>query len=354
MGIIESTLGNAMQRMLMPTEVPDWYAGGRRKTAFPEGPANSLLLIGHFGLQVPDSETARQFYIDALGAGTRKLEAVQDSIIAAAGATEFRLRGGAGGATVGGCEAEPASVWPGHFYIWVADIRRVHEACEALGTKMGCQIVEDVHHVTSDDTIDVLVLQDPFSCNRFVVNQAPKGLVPKMRGLVGVGEDAADAPNLLGVIEVMYLVPSGKSAAAGRFYQHFLGGAAVKKDSGHAVHFSVGDALRQTLFFLEDESHPVGDEGEAAPTSPCTVCMYQPSQAKFQEAFKKCEEEGILLDHTGGWEAAEKSWEFRVKRCVDPTTKSVVMELEHIIRSPEHSECPVKGVIQADSAAAGA
>lgn len=361
MGAVESRLGNVIQGLLMPKEAPDWYAGSRRKTAFPDGPTDTLMLLGSFCLDVPDIDAARQFYIGALGAGTASAGAEAagggDCVVARAGATEFRLRGGAGGEKVGGSAAPPTGVWPGHWYVWVADIRRTLEACEALGKKLGCQIVEDVHHVTSDDSIDVLVLQDPTGQNRFVVNQAPKGLVGKMRSLVGVAEDAADAPNLLGVIEAMHLVPSGRSPAVARFYQHFLGGAAVKKEGGYAVHFSAGEALRQTLYFLEEESHPVGGEGEAGAgqLTPCAVCMYMPSSKGFREAFERCSQAGILDEQPGGWEAAAKSCEFRVPRCTDPAGKQVVLELSHLIRSPEHPECPVKvSAVEGDGAVAGA
>ena len=46
------------QGLLMPKVAPDWYAGTRRLTEFPEAAAESLLLMGFVTLEVPDLEAS--------------------------------------------------------------------------------------------------------------------------------------------------------------------------------------------------------------------------------------------------------------------------------------------------------
>lgn len=319
----------------MPKEVPDWFNG--RKLTFPQAPPNSLRLLGHVVLEASDLARSGQFFIEVLGGGSA-------SACPPGGASEFRLQAGASEIKVvaaqGGAGAE-VRTWPGHVYLWVQDIRATLDRCRALEKKLGVKLVEEEHNITAADIVDAIVLQDPDG-NRFVVNQAPKGFVDRISRL-GVVPSSGPSPNVLALIEAVHSVPPGGAPAMARFCHHYFGAPVSPKDAGWAVHFSPGRALRQTLCFVDDAGLDAIDENEstASTDSPLmsSVCMYMPSKETFRKCFEKCEADGIVDDSAGGWEEVERSGEFRVRRCMDPKTHKVVMELECVVRAPDHSAC---------------
>jgi len=329
MGAVESRVGSVLHWLLEPKEAPAWVAGSGGRTTFPPAPPGSLLLLGHVGFAVPDVEAARRFCVECLGGQEqpRKETQAQKEVRIGAGASEIRLLPAADAA---------AAAWPGHLYVWVADIQRTLEGCRALEKQLGVELVQEVHHITSSDAVDALLLRDPCQLNSFVVNQAPKGLAARIRTIGGASAAPAEGaarPNLLGVIEAVHTVPAGVAVSLARFYSHFLSAAVTQKQGGWAVHFSLGKALRQTLLFAEAEEAAPEPQAAELPE----VCVYLPSAEDFEAAFQRCSEAGLLQ---GTWEKAQKTCEFRFQRCQDPETGSAALELKHVVRSPEHPDCP--------------
>mmetsp|Transcript_26913 Transcript_26913/g.47631 ORF Transcript_26913/g.47631 Transcript_26913/m.47631 type:complete len:460 (+) Transcript_26913:69-1448(+) len=339
---IEDALGNLLMRA-MPKKVPSWYAG-EEQHSFPEAPENSLLLLAQIALQMPpDRETAaRSFYTDGLGA--RLVSADQETV----------LRVGVGPSQIhflpsqDSSEAEKlAQAWPGHLYCWVEDSRAVLAACMKLQDELcsqssdpeSCCIVEDVHNNSGEGSADILVLQDPAELVRFLVNPAPsRAMTDTIRSI----DNSVETANALAVLEAIHLIAPGTGQVVARFYKHFLGAAVREREKGqHALLFALGPSLHQALTFLEDESVPQVQQDQVGSTPVPMVCMYMPSMAMFECAFKRCADAGILYAGPSTWEEASKACEFRFRSCVDPDTKHVVLELLHVVRVVEHPDCPL-------------
>jgi len=297
-----------------------------------------MLVIGHVSLEVPDLEVARLFYLEGLGGGLGLKGEPGKELRVNIGASQFRLR-----SVTAAVDGRPGQAWPGQFYLWVADISRTLDACRALGERLGVDLVEEALYNKSEAWPDVLVLRDPAGANRFVVNAAPKALVEQMRAHNAELSAGPEAPNLLGLIDVMFTVPRDSISAVARFYARILGAGLTKKPEGYAVHFSLGESLRQTLSLAEEEEEAPTEAGEdAAHLCGCELCIYTASNEKFQQAFMRCHESG-LVEMACGWEEAQKALEFRTRRCCDPGQKgsATAPELVHLVRSPDHPECPL-------------
>lgn len=339
MGAVESSAGGLLQRLLMPAP-GEAEVFGRGSRDFPEAHADSLLLLGHVRLAVPDAEAARRFYVEGLGARLRPSGGGPLSVAAGPSALQLPASAPEGGG--------PGTTWPGQLYVWVEDIRKTLSDCQDLANRLSKQvdeIVEEVHRVTAEDAVDALLIRDPVGGNLFLVNQAPAKLVEKMRCLGRDDGEESTAPNLLAIVDAAHAVPQGRAAAAARFYSHFLGAAVTKRDGGYcsgpgySVHFSFGDRLRQTLTFLEEADD--NDAGQAEPPQGiCEVCLYMPSEERFQAAFTRCAAAGLVDGPNQTWEAVNEAREFTVSRCYDPGTQTDAIELGHVIRHPQHPDLP--------------
>jgi len=136
-------------------------------------------------------------------------------------------------------------------------------------------------------------------------------------------------------------VPKGTAAAVGRFYAHFLGAAVTRRDAGsssgpgYSVHFSMGDHLRQTMTFLEEDGQ---DAGSADSDDICEVVVYMPSEMKFSESFTRCLEAGLVEGPSTLWDDVKEAKQFVVNRCYDPNSEKAPIKLSHVIRHPDHPE----------------
>mmetsp|Transcript_65548 Transcript_65548/g.211416 ORF Transcript_65548/g.211416 Transcript_65548/m.211416 type:complete len:333 (-) Transcript_65548:486-1484(-) len=298
------------------------YAAERRGFGEPE--PEGLLLVGHVSLRTTDLALTRSFFVDALGAQLCGKAASSDEVSFGAGASRFVLS-----------PSPDARRWPGRFCVWVEDIQRTWDACRVFGEQRGSKIIKQAMCCEDDRKVDALLLQEPACGNLFLVNQAPKGHSLKARwtGAPGVGPE--NPQSLLSIMDVLRYVPQGVAPAVARFYKHFLMASAAVTDSGCRVHLAYGQTLRQTLTFKEDPSwhaEPVSEGSQ--------VCIYLPTEAKFRIAFAKAFKAGIVCAPEGGWPAAEELGEFRIRSCVDPASESMVLELEHVIRSPRRLDGP--------------
>merc|ERR1712087_678363 len=91
----------------------------------------------------------------------------------------------------------------------------------------------------------------------------------------------------------------------------------------------------------DDDKAPV-DIDLVTKTPVPSVCLYLPSREAFRTSFERCREAGILDTGSAATsEAAEASCEFSFRRCLDPDTRGVVLELHHILRCRKHPEWPI-------------
>lgn len=318
-------MGALLEKALMP---PDGSMT-RNWTGFAEPLPDSLLLVGHIKLRARDLQAAKAFYVDGLGATLIAEES--DSLRVRAGATEF---------VVEPTSAEEVHGWPGQLYIWVEDINGAWKECKAVQDKLGTEVVEQAVCNHDERKADVLVLHDPASATMFVVNQAPKGFSKTLHAALGAEGVKPSSDNLLCVVDLLCYIPSGAGRGIASFYKQFFSAAVKATGDGCRVHFAAGEVARQTLTFKEDPALP--PVGEDVPDEcECQVCIYMPSEAKFQLTFAKCNRAGIVCSPQGGWEAAKEAKEFVVKRCLNQAAGRTEYVLEHLIRSPTHPECLV-------------
>lgn len=316
--MVENVVGKIAQRLLMPTVAPDWYAGTRRLTEFPEASAESLLLMAFVTLEVPDMEVAMNFFISL---GGKEGSEVDGARVVQIGASQLRLVP----------SRKDLAAWPGQFYIWVEDSKAALSSCQAFQKSSGREVIQEVHHIKEEGAADAIILHDPAGQNLFVVNQAPVGGMAKTMRSVLPGTDQVS--NALALVGLTHPIAQGQAGGVVRFYSHFLGASVSKTKQGYAVDFSLGKALHQTLTFVED-----GDGGETSGEKLAEVCLYVVSMEKLKAAYEKCSEAGLV---EAPWEEVEKSREFCFSRCPDPTDQKIVLELRHRLRAPEHQEWPL-------------
>jgi len=313
MGLVESIFGGVIHRLLMPTQVPAWYAD---KPCLPDAHSDSLLLLGRITLQVRDLEAARRFYVGAMG--FHEAESTGKELRLLAGASELRLR-----------ETSDPQAWPGHIYVWVRETTVVLGRCRELEQSSGAELVEDVHNVTAAESADALELKDPDG-NCFLVNKAPRDFEGKLRKSLGEGE--LPGSDVLAIVEALHLVPPGVALQVAKFYRKVLGAAVSSKDDGWAVHFAPSKAMRQTMCFMDDADTAIAME------STHEVCIYMPTEERFKEVFDQCAAAGVLADGAA-WAAVSEAGEFTIPQCFDPDSKAAALELETVVRSPSHEGC---------------
>mmetsp|Transcript_67388 Transcript_67388/g.82584 ORF Transcript_67388/g.82584 Transcript_67388/m.82584 type:complete len:347 (+) Transcript_67388:58-1098(+) len=324
--MVENVMGKIVQGLLMPKVAPDWYAGTRRLTEFPEAAADSLLLMGFVTLEVPDMEVAMNFFINGLGA--KEQSEVDGARVVQIGASQLRL--------VPSGSRNDLAEWPGQFYIWVEDSKQTLSCCQAFEKSSGSRVIAEVHHIKEEGAADAILLQDPSGQNCFVVNQAPVGGMARTMRSVLPGTDKAS--NVLALLGVTHPIPTGQAGGVVRFYSEFLGAAVSKTKQGYALDFSLGKALHQTLTFVEDDDTEL--PGETPGEKLAEVCLYLVSMQKLKEAYEKCSKAG-LVEGEPSWEDVEKRREFCFSRCPDPADKKVVLDLRHRIRAPDHEQWPL-------------
>ena len=301
-----------MRKLLMPAEgscTRDWEGFGELEDG-------SMLMISHVGMSAYSTDASRKLFLEGLGSADRDPLQI--------GRTQLRLEKVAG-------EAD-TSTWPGQLYVWVENLKQTWENCRSLHESMEREVVESAICCHDERFPDALVLRDPGTANAIVVNQAPKGYAAAMRKALGGKNDDS---NLVCLMDLLFLVPTGISAQLGGFYQRFLSARVSKSNDGYRLHFGAGDFLRQTFTFKDDEAQT--DAWNDSYFSH-EVCFYMDSAAKFRIAFSKFSKAGLVsLD----WKAVESTGEFCFDRCVD-VNGSTILQLKHVIRSPAHSECPIK------------
>jgi len=135
-------------------------------------------------------------------------------------------------------------------------------------------------------------------------------------------------------------------ASIAKFYKEVLGAAVSEDDGSCKVYFSPGETLTQTLHFQEDEELASDQDDshvhqeEAMPQ----ICIYMPSEAKFQSAASTGISENALKDSSSPNKVTN---EFHLSGCIpekDAGNASThpVIAMRHIVRSPSHPQCPIE------------
>ncbi|CAE7663389.1 RAD5B [Symbiodinium pilosum] len=306
--------------------------GGRDVHSQP-APKDSLPLLGHIDLTVPKLVDAKDYWVNGLGAIESYRESVGE-LWAHLGPSQIRMSEGS------------VHKWPGEIRIWVEDIRSVADMLNMLGRTLDTKLVLEMREATTGGEYAAL-LHDPGHVNKVQASEAPSGWAGAIRAIPSGLTGNHGAKNALALSEAVVLLPKREQIqGAARFYDHFIGSAITKKYQVYEaqalmdtfmVHFAPGPKLHQTLTYKADKTCVV-------PGSLASVCFYVKDHVQFHLIYAKCKSAGILrpADAEKQWEEVEAQHEFTITGVLDPQSHSMVLALQHVIRSPDHPECPLK------------
>ncbi len=295
------------------------------------------LLLGHAVLSTPSLESARSFYVDALG-GTQVVSS-DEQLIVASGPSQLRFvaRGGS---------------WRGHLEFWTT------EPLEAIAARLNASAEARLEGSSA------LICRDPAG-NRVVLSPTPEGFEPQAATPDGYA-------GLVGLPRLVRIVPHGAAVAGGNLWTSMLAAPAklsLARPGEPGISFCVAHfASGQQLVFEERpaSSGEDPDDGAAAAApedggggdgsgADCRVVIYLTSIESFRVTFLACEAAGLLRGGAEGWERVRSSNAFAITRFPlpkgavaelggrgggvgRPATASLGIELE--VRSIEHADCP--------------
>ncbi|CAE7941327.1 unnamed protein product [Symbiodinium sp. KB8] len=328
---------SCIQYWLLPERAPEWYrklvlgTGGRDVHSQPP-PKDSLPLLGHLDLTVPKLVDAKDYWINGLGA----LENYKESsgeLWAHLGPSQIRMSEGS------------IRKWPGEIRVWVEDIRTVADMLNMLGRTLDTKLVAEMREATTGGEYAAL-LHDPGHVNKVQASEAPSGWAEAIRAIPSGLSGEVRKKNALALSEAVVLLPKREQIqGVARFYDHFIGSAITKKYQVYEaqalmdicmVHFAPGAKLHQTLTYKADKTAVI-------PGSLASVCIYLKDHVQFHLVYAKCKAAGILRpdDAKKSWEEVESAHEYTIEGVLDPQSHSMVIALNHVIRTLEHPECPL-------------
>mmetsp|Transcript_49129 Transcript_49129/g.117081 ORF Transcript_49129/g.117081 Transcript_49129/m.117081 type:complete len:363 (+) Transcript_49129:17-1105(+) len=328
---------SCIQYWLLPERAPEWYrklvlgTGGRDVHSQPP-PKDSLPLLGHLDLTVPKLVDAKDYWINGLGA----LENYKESsgeLWAHLGPSQIRMSEGS------------IRKWPGEIRVWVEDIRTVADMLNMLGRTLDTKLVAEMREATTGGEYAAL-LHDPGHVNKVQASEAPSGWAEAIRAIPSGLSGEVRKKNALALSEAVVLLPKREQIqGVARFYDHFIGSAITKKYQVYEaqalmdicmVHFAPGAKLHQTLTYKADKTAVI-------PGSLASVCIYLKDHVQFHLVYAKSKAAGILRpdDAKKSWEEVESAHEYTIEGVLDPQSHSMVIALNHVIRTLEHPECPL-------------
>lgn len=336
---------SCIQYLLLPEMAPEWY----RKLVMgisgddvhiQDPPADSLMLLGHISLSVPNMEDAKLYYVDGIGLGESQREN-PGQLRANLGPSQLRLSSSGSSAP---------ERWPGEIRVWVEDIRSTADTFNMLGRTLGTDIVAEMKEATTGGEF-AMKLHDPGHLNFVLVSEAPYGWAKKLRAIhADPSKHELGFPvktkNALAMIDALVALPDrDKIEGTARFYEHFFAAAPTKKYQVYEaqarmdicqVHFAPGAGLHQTLTYK-------CEKGSQIPSSLGSVCIYLRNKSRFHLTYAKAKKFDILAEATKvkTWEQIESACEFEIARIFDPQKSCTVLPLRHIVRFSQHPECPL-------------
>lgn len=235
--------------------------------------------------------------------------------------------------------------WPGEIRVWVEDIRTVADMLNMLGRTLDTKLVAEMREATTGGEYAAL-LHDPGHVNKVQASEAPSGWAEAIRAIPSGLSGEVRKKNALALSEAVVLLPKREQIqGVARFYDHFIGSAITKKYQVYEaqalmdicmVHFAPGAKLHQTLTYKADKTAVI-------PGSLASVCIYLKDHVQFHLVYAKCKAAGILRpdDAKKSWEEVEIAHEYTIEGVLDPQSHSMVIALNHVIRTLEHPECPL-------------
>jgi hypothetical protein len=334
---------------------------------------STLTLLEHVNLNIPSHEPSLTFYFGVLGCGMdpRKADNVLDpeskkkTVWANCGASQFHLPRDAA-----------AQVIPGMIGLRYDSLDGLKSRIAAHGLSSGGDgdhagdggvVMRSVEAGTAADGRKTLRLVDGYG-NVFLCRSGGNpvsdatleqpvilssetdrwGWVAEKYGLRDDGDDEDRATtDCRGIDFVEFHCPKGTAKTIALFYDTVLDATTSVVQSGDdaiaVVAFGNVDAsgrADQSLLFREtDRDIPTYDGHH--------IALYVgESRADFEQAFRNCETAGVVWvnprfdDKTSNLQGAKKWKQFRFKNIVDMNTGKTVFELEHEVRSIEHSAWP--------------
>jgi hypothetical protein len=280
---------------------------------------------------VPNADDGWNFWKDGMGAGA-SIEHPEYELRANFGPTQIRLQL---------CASDgEASSWPGEIRVWVNDIRDPLDKFYMLGNTIGKTIVDELVQPVHGGEL-AMKLHDPFRGIHVIVTEAPTDMVPDLQDLPrDACEHDLDYPppkkQALAIFDAILDVPNyNMLEGIVRFYNHFLMTEVQppgQKDQQVMLHFGPADILHQTITFRVTDRAEYRNLGK--------VGMYLHTKQKFHLCFVRTKGAGLLLDNTT-WDEAQANGEYRMRAIQDPQSKSELIPLIHVIRSPLHPEFPL-------------
>lgn len=307
---------------------------------------STLTLLEHINLNVPNHDYILPFYVELLGCGLdpRKAEnllAGSKTVWANCGASQFHLPYGA-----------TAQVIPGK-------IGLVYDSLEPLKERLAQVLkLEETKrciqsHILADDHVELVDRYgNVFVCREgsYVVNGLKQPLLTtrdtdKFQRLAT--QYGCDSTECRGISFCEFMVPLGTADKICQFYDCVLDATAsvVTHNGDNIAVVAFGDIdkqgrANQSLLFRETSEKIPPYDGHH-------VAMYVgKSAADFEQAFKNAETAGVVWVNPRFSDKADtlqgaKHWkQFRLKDIVDMETGKKIFELEHEMRSIEHSAWP--------------
>lgn len=304
---------------------------------------STLTLLEHVNINVPDHKYIIQFYFGLLGCGVDPRKAINilegsKTVWANCGASQFHLPFG-----------ETAQVIPGQ-------IGLRYDSLDALRDRLDDDSLKDCYassEVLDNGSIKIVdVYGNVFYCRQGT--SPPSSLKQPLVSKKDTDEfgDVAlkygcDESECRGIDYVEINCPTGTAEKIALFYDSVLDATTslVEHDGKNIAIIAFGDVnadgrASQSLLFREtNEPLPPYDGHHLA--------MYVgESRQDFEQAFQNADMAGIIWvnprfsDKASTLQGAKQWKQFRFKDIVDMETGKTIMELEHEMRSIEHSAWP--------------
>jgi len=338
-------------------------------TQKPEGRigSSSLSLLEHVNINVPNHRYILPFYLDLLGCGLdprRAQNVVKGSktVWANCGASQFHLP-----------YDEVPQVVPGHMGLRYDSLEGLKDRIRLEDTKEDKCFQE--YAILIEDGKEVVRIVDQYGNVFYCRSSDGSEQRESMRQPIiskdevdTYGEEVAshygrDASECRGLDYVEFDCPIGSAPKIAAFYESVLGASthvatessSTNKDEAPSVVARVAfgkvvvendddsSFLTQQELVFRETQRPI------PPYDGHHVAMYVGhSQADFEKAFSSAHETGIVWvnprfsDKTTDLDSAREYRQFRFKDIVDPSTGQVIFQLEHEMRSVQHTAWPGK------------
>mmetsp|Transcript_63818 Transcript_63818/g.118609 ORF Transcript_63818/g.118609 Transcript_63818/m.118609 type:complete len:352 (-) Transcript_63818:39-1094(-) len=324
--------------VLLPKRAPEWFRKrvlgvGSGDVHLPAPPEGSLFLLGFIRFDVPDESVVKSYYVKGIGAG-QATQAYAGEVRFNVGPSQIIHR------VVPG--AEPQG-FPGVTTFWLEDIRSVTDGFNVLGRELGLDLVVEMQEALTGGEFSLLI-KGPERTNMNIVTEAPEGRPAKIRKIprpvsLQEQEDPPKTLNAVALLDICFPVQSRDAMLSClKFYMHYFDARGITPAGPTqyrvCVHFGPDGSLNQTLTFKQDVA-------TASWQNAGCIGIYLRTSKEFTLAFAKCRKGNLLQGPIDSLAKANEQMEFQISGIRDPDTGALIMPLRHVIRHPDHPECPI-------------